>query len=134
MQGARKIKGTLKALDHFKNKQKSVWSNVFRYVEVCIFWKCIQCTTYWDKTQMLKKFPSDKKKKETVQKTPSFFFRELQLATVLLFICDSYTSWITRFVSLKLCEGFSIFDPISFLLKLILLFNKKHGLFAFKTP
>ena len=48
------FKDTLKALDDFKNKQKSVWSNVFLYVKVCIFWKCIQYTLYWDKTQMLK--------------------------------------------------------------------------------
>ena len=54
------IKNTLKAFNDFKNKQKSVWSNVFWYVKVCIFWKCIQYTIHWDKTQMLKKFPSDK--------------------------------------------------------------------------
>ena len=53
-------KDTLKAFNDFKNKQKSVWSNVFWYVKVCIFWKCIQYTIHWDKTQMLKKFPSDK--------------------------------------------------------------------------
>ena len=39
---------------------------------------------------------------------PSFFFRELQLITVLLLICGSYMSWSTRFVSLKLCVRFSI--------------------------
>ena len=43
-----------------KTSNKSVWSNVFWYVKVCIFWKCIQYTIHWDKTQMLKKFPSDK--------------------------------------------------------------------------
>ena len=75
MQGARKIKGTLKALDHFKNKQKSVWSNVFRYVKLCIFWKCIQCTTYWDKTQMLKKFLLTKKRKKQYKKCPLFLSR-----------------------------------------------------------
>ena len=35
------FKDTLKAFDDFKNKQRSVWSNVFWYVKVCIFWKCI---------------------------------------------------------------------------------------------
>ena len=54
------LKDTPKAFDDFKNKQKSVWSNAFWYVKVCIFWKCIQYTIHWDKTQMLKKFPSDK--------------------------------------------------------------------------
>ena len=50
------FKVTLKAFDDFKNTQKSFWSNVFWYVIVCIFWKCIQYTIHWDKTQMLKKF------------------------------------------------------------------------------
>ena len=35
----------LKIFDDFKNK----------HVKVCIFWKYIQCTIHWDKTQMLKK-------------------------------------------------------------------------------
>ena len=39
---------------------KSVWSNVFWYVKVCIFLKCIQYTIRWDKTQMFKKLPSAK--------------------------------------------------------------------------
>ena len=43
-----------------ETSNKSVWSNVFWYVKVCIFWKCIQYTIHWDKTQILKKFPSDK--------------------------------------------------------------------------
>ena len=63
---------------------------------------------------------------------PFFFFRELQLITVLLLICDSYMSWSTRFVSLKLYVGISIFESISFLLKFVFLFNKMHGLFDFK--
>ena len=50
-----------KALDDFKNKQKSVWSNIFWYVKVFIFWKSIQYTIHWDKTQMLKEFPSHKR-------------------------------------------------------------------------
>ena len=113
------------------NKHKSVWSNVWWYVKVCIFWKCIQYTIHWDETQMLKKFPSIK---IIGTKNSLFFvFRKLQLITVLLLICDSYVSWSTRFVSLKLCVGFSIFDSVSFLLKFIFLLNKMHGLFDFKT-
>ena len=65
----------------------------------------------------------------------SFFFRELQLITVLLLICDSSISGSTRFVSRKLCAGLSIFDSvISFLLRIIFLFYKMHELFDFKTP
>ena len=40
--------------------RESVWSNVFWYVKVCILWKCIQYTIHWDRTEILKKFPSDK--------------------------------------------------------------------------
>ena len=59
----------------------------------------------------------------------AFFFHKLQLITVLLLILDSYISWSTRFVSLKVCMKFSIFASVSLLL---FLFNKKHGLFDFK--
>ena len=54
------VKDTLNAFNDFKNKQKSVWSNVFWYVKVCVFWKCVQYNIHWDKTEILKKFPSDK--------------------------------------------------------------------------
>ena len=48
------------AFDDFKNKKKSVWSNVFWYTKVCTFWYCIQYFIHWDKRQMLKKFASNK--------------------------------------------------------------------------
>ena len=54
------FKDTLKAFNDFKNKQKDVWSNIFWYVKVYIFWKWIQYTIHWDKTHMFKKFPSHK--------------------------------------------------------------------------
>ena len=102
----------------------------FWYVNACIFWKCIQYTIHSDKTQILKKSLRVKSK---VQKIPCVFFRKLQLITVLLLICDSYMNWSTKFLSLKLFVGFSIFDSSSFLLKFIFLFNKMHGFFDFKT-
>ena len=37
-------------------------------------------------------------------KTYIFFFRELQLITVLLLIRDSYTNWSTIFVSKSICR------------------------------
>ena len=43
-----------------KISKKSVWSNVFWYVKVCVFWNCIYCTIYWDNTHMLKNIPLDK--------------------------------------------------------------------------
>ena len=107
-----------------KRSNKSVWSNVFWYVKVCIFRKCIQYTIHWDKTQILKKFPSDK-----INGTKNLSSN----SSVLLLICDFYISCSARFVSLKMCERFSIFDSVPFLLKFIFLFNKMHGLFDFKT-
>ena len=42
-------------------RNKSVWSNVFWYVKLYIFWKFIQYPAiHWDKTEMSKKFPLDK--------------------------------------------------------------------------
>ena len=80
------------------------------------------------KTQIYnKKFLSDKL---SVTKSTLFFFsRELQLITFLLLICDSCMSWSTCFItSLKVCEWFSTFDFVLFLLKFIFLFDKKYGL------
>ena len=54
------FKDKLKTFKDFKNKQKSVWSNVFWFVKVCIFWKCFQHTIDWDKREILKKFRLDK--------------------------------------------------------------------------
>ena len=113
-----------------KRSNKSVWSNVFWYVKVFIFWKCIQYTIHWDKTQIFKKLPAYKV--NDTKKCPLFSFTSSN-STVLLLICDSYMSWSTRFVSLKLCVEFSIFDSVSFLLKFIFLCNKMHGFFDFKT-
>ena len=47
-------------LSRILKASKKVQSNFFWYVKVCIFWKFIQYTIHWDKTQMLQKFPSDK--------------------------------------------------------------------------
>ena len=111
------IKDTLKAFDDFKCKQKTVWITAFWDVKVCIFWNCIQYIIYWDKTQTLKKFLSDK-----INGT-KIFFRELQLITALLLICDSYMSWSTRFVSLKRYVGLSIFDLFFYLFIIFILFS-----------
>ena len=70
---------------------------------------------------MSKKFPWDK-----IKGTKNALFFLSRAPTN-----HSFTS--TKFVSLKLCVGFSIFDSISFLLKFIFLLNKKHELFDFKS-
>ena len=58
-----------------ETSNKSVWSNIFWYVKICIFWKCIQYNIHWDNTQVLKKFPLDK---ISSTKNTLSFFRELQ--------------------------------------------------------
>ena len=123
------LNNTLKAFDDIKNKQKSVWSNVFWYVKVCIFWKCIQYTIDWDKTQIFKKnfFGQNRRYKKCS------LFSFASFISSQFYFCDYYLSWSTRFVPLKLCVGFSTFDSVSFLLKFIFLFNKMHGFFDFKT-
>ena len=42
-------------------------------------------------------------------------------------------SWSLRFVPLKLCVGFSMFDSLSLLLKFIFFFKKIDGRFDFKN-
>ena len=53
------LKDTLKAFNDFKNKQKSVWSNFFLTCISMYILKVCSMILHWDKTQMLKKFPSD---------------------------------------------------------------------------
>ena len=125
------LKDKLKAFDDFKYKQKSVWSNVFWYINICIFRKCIQYTIHWDKTRMLKNILLDK-----INGTKDALFFLSPALTHQSFTFNLrffYELKDTTFVSLKLCVGFSIFDSISFLLKFIFLFSKMHGLFDFKT-
>ena len=88
-----------------KTSNKSVQSNVSWYVKVYIYSESLfnTLTIHWDKTQM------------NVAQIALLFFRELQLITVLLLIRDSYTSWSTRSIFLKLCVGFSISDSVSLL-------------------
>ena len=98
------LKDTLKV----KNKQKSVWSNAFWYVKVCIFWKCIQYTTYtlrWNRN--VKKFPLDK-----INGTKNGLFFLLQAPTH-----DSFTFNLRFLYELK---------------HKVLLFKTVHGIFHFR--
>ena len=110
-----------------KTSNKSVWSNVFWYVEICIFLKCIQYTIHWDKTQMLKKNSSDK---INGKKMPSFSFHELQHG--FTFNLQFLYALKRKFIFQKLCVEFSIVDSVSFLLMCIFLFNNIHGFFEFE--
>ena len=78
-----------------------------------MFSKFIQYSIHLDKTHMLKKFPSDKIK---VNKSTLFFSFAKHEVRLFKTVC-----WIFHF---RLCFV---------LLKYIFLFNKKHGLFDFKT-
>ena len=118
---------------NLKTSNKSVWSNFFFFLisknMYILKVYSIHCTLRWNTN--FKKIPPEKI--NSTKKCSLFFFRELQLITVLRLICDSYMSWSTRFVSLKRCVGFSIFNSVPFSIKFISLFNKMHGLFHFKT-
>ena len=128
---------TLKHFDDFKNKQQICMKSCFLifesiYIYIYILWKIVQYIIHWDKTQLLKK--KFLRIKWTFQKMHPFFFHKLQLITDLLLIRNSYVSWSTWLIALKLSMRFSIFDSVMFLLIFcIFLFNKKHGLFDFKA-
>ena len=98
-----------------KASNKSLWSNIFLRVKVYIFWNFIQCTLHSDKTPRIS-FGQNKGYKEY---TPYFASSNLW---VLLLICGSCMSGNTRFISLKVCAGFSIFHSPLFLLKFIFVF------------
>ena len=137
---------------NLKTSNKSVWSKVFWYVKNIYFQSAIdrlyietkpKCKKnfFWTKCRLQKmhSFFFCELQLITVSliicnsyKMHSFFFCELQLITVSLIICNSYTSWSTWFIYVKLCEGFSISDPVLFLLNFIFLFNKKLRHFDFK--
>ena len=51
---------TLNVFDDFRNKQKSLWSNVFLVCKAICILKVYSTTIHLDKTQMLKKFFSEK--------------------------------------------------------------------------
>ena len=113
-----------------KTRNKSVWTNVFWYVKVCIFWKCIHCTMNWDKTQMLEKIPSDK----TNGLTNALFFLSWG-STHHSFTFDLRFSYELehKFCPSKILRRIFHFWFRSVFIKFIFLFNKMQELFDFKT-
>ena len=91
---------------------------------------CIQYTIHLHKTQILKKFPSDK-----INGTKSVLFFLSRAPTHHSFTFNlRFLYDLKHKVRLsKTVFGFFIFDSVSFLLKFIFFFNKMHGLFDFKT-
>ena len=82
------------------------------------------------KIQVLKEFPEGKR--NVTENTLRFSLMRSN-SSVLLLICDSYTSWRTRFItSLKNLCGIFHFWFRRILLKFIFLFIKNYGLFDFK--
>ena len=124
------LKDTLKAFSDFKNKQKSISSNVFWYVKTCIFWKCIQYTIHWDKTQMLKKIPSDK---INGTKNALFFLSRAPTHHSFTFNLRFLYELKHKVRLYKTVRGIFIFDSVLFLLKFIFLFNKMHVPFDVET-
>ena len=53
------IYGYSEGFQRFWKQAKSVWSSVFRYVKVCLFFNCIRYTRHWHKTQMLNNLSSE---------------------------------------------------------------------------
>ena len=66
-------------------------------------------------------------------KMPFLFFRERQLITVLLLICDSYMSWMKHKIGLSktVCRMFHFWFRCVIFIKVYIL-DQMHGLFEFK--
>ena len=108
---------------YLKTSSKSVWSNAFWYEKVNTFWRFIQYTIHWDKTQILKKFPSSK---INGTKNALFFFPQAPTH-------HSFTFNWQFLYKLKHMVHLSTFHSVSFLLNFKFVLNKKHGPFDFKT-
>ena len=93
-----------------KTSNRNVWSNVFWYVKVCIFWMCIQYTIHWDKTQMLTKFSSDK----------------INGSKNALFFLSPAPIYYSFTFSLKLCAELSIFDSVLCFI-IVYIFVQQHA-------
>ena len=48
------LKDTLKIFHDLKMQARKLWSNISRYLKVCIFWKRIPCIIHWGKTNVKK--------------------------------------------------------------------------------
>ena len=118
----------MKILKISKNVHEVIFSDIWKCIYL-IKRKFIQYLIHWEKTQMLKKVPLDKIKSQIIH---FFDFLKLQLITVVILIHNFYTSWSTRFISLKACLGFSIINFVLFSLKFSFLFNKKQEIFEFQ--
>ena len=104
-----------------KRSNKIVWSNAFWYVKVYIFWKFIEYTIHWDKTQMLTKFRSDQRKLFLLYSKLFFFFLS-SLTRVSLFFLLSFA-----------CAFLLSFTHHSFTFSSQLFYDMKHMVRLSKT-
>ena len=115
---------------HWRFSMMLICKKCKKYGKVCVFWKCIQYTTHWDETQMLKKIPSNK---INGTKNALFFLSQAPTHHGFTFNLRFLHELKHKVRLLKLCVGFFIFDYVSFFLKFMFLFNKMHVVFDFKT-
>ena len=108
---------------------KNVWSSVFWYVKVCIFWRCTQYTIHWNKTQMFKKNPPDK---ISGTKNVLFFLPRAPISYSCTFKLRFLHELKHKICLSKTMYRFFHFDSVSFLLRFIFSFNKIHGLLDLK--
>ena len=83
-----------------KRSSKSVWSNVFWYVKIYIFWKFIQYTMHWDKTRILKIFSSGKINSPTFSFNSQFLYELKYKVRLSKILCGISHFWIC-FVFIK---------------------------------
>ena len=129
-----------KAYDDFKNKQKRARTDVFFICKSIYILKVylIEYINIEIKHKFLKKFPSNK-----INVTKCILFNAfcVLLRALLFFTSFNFNSWFlhelkykVRLLKVYAGVGFSIFDSVSLIFEFTLSFNKKHGLFDFKTP
>ena len=91
---------------------KNQKSKHFCYIKVYIIWKFSKLPIERRKTYQPKNFPE---LKNLLQNSHILILCKLQHIRFLCLICDSLMRWITRFVFLKVCVGFSIFNCFVFI-------------------
>ena len=125
-----KLRTRWRHLTILKTSNKSVWSNVFRYVKVCISWRWIQYIIHWDKTQMLKKCPPDK---ISGTKNALFFYSRAPTHDSFIFILRFLHELKYKIRVSKAVPGIFHFRFSFVFIKVYIFFNKVRGLFDFKT-
>ena len=92
------MKDTLNAIEDFKDKQESVWSNAFGYVKV-------HKTLY---IEIITNFRKTLFGQKEHYKNALFLLLLAPIMTVLFLICNSFICGRTRFISKTLCEIFDL--------------------------